>query len=456
MTEPPSIPDAMSHARFGPFRLGHGVQPRHAAMLMLASFSTIGFVTFLSFMSTPLVNLLQVPSERQGVLLGLLVSLQEVVQIVVGGLIGAWSDRIGRRPLFVGGLVVMAIGYVVYPLAPSESWLFVLRGVYAVGMAAAVVMLTTCVAEYIHESSRGRWMGSIGVCNGLGVVVMALGLTRLPLLFSRFGLDDAAALRASFWTFAVAIMLLALMVHRGLRAPVDRPSRRVALLRQTIRGLTVARDNPRIALAYLTAFASRGDLVIVTTFVSLWRAAGGHGRRDVGRRRNRARRHGLRHLPAGRPRVAAGDGLRPPSTGVPRLLGVCAAFGLAAAGYLLLGVVDDPLGRGMLAAVILTGIGEASAIVSAGVLIGQEAPAELRGAVFGSYSFSGSLGQICPTAVGGLVFDRIGPHAPFVMMGMVNGVVMVAAFFVYRWSVAVPRLGPGAAAPAMAVPRDKR
>ena len=46
---------------------------------------------------------------------------------------------------------------------------------------------------------------------------------------------------------------------------------RMALLRDNAKTIHVfVLKNPRIGLAYFTAFASRGDLVIVTTFISLW------------------------------------------------------------------------------------------------------------------------------------------------------------------------------------------
>jgi MFS family permease len=417
-------------ARFGPYRFAPGVTGGQAGTLLVASFSTISVVTFLSFMSNYLVGAIGVPTGQQGALVGSLVSLQEIVQIALGGLVGAWSDRIGRRPLFVGGLLWMAAAYLVYPLAPSAEWLVALRGFYAIGMTAAVVMLTTCVAEYIDNRSRGIWMGTIGVTNGIGVVLMALVFAKLPLLFGRLGLDDVEALRASFWSFAALVVALALVVQRGLPAPAPVPGRRATLVRQAIEGLTVARENPRIALAYFTAFASRGDLVIVTTFISLWvLQAGTAAGMSLGTATARAGMvFGISQLAGLAWPLAIGFLL----DRVPRLLGVSVAFGLAAAGYLLLGTIEDPLGRGMIAAVLLTGIGEASAIVSAGVLIGQEAPADRRGAVFGSYSLAGSIGQILLTSVGGLVFDRIGPHAPFVMMGIVNLAVMTASVVVYR------------------------
>lgn len=427
---PPGL-DAPEGGRFGPFVLAEGVTGRNAATLLFASFSTISLVTFLNFANPYLFSLLQIPTDRQGALSGLLVSLQEGVQILIGSFIGAWSDRAGRRPVFVGGLLLTAGGFVAYPLATSEASLVALRALYAVGSTAATVMLTTCVAEYIHERMRGRWMGVVGVCNGIGVVTMTTVFAKLPLVFAGYGLDDAAALRASFWSFAAFIVLLAALLRWGLRAPGE-PSdaARQGLLRQTVKGLTVARDNPRVALAYLTAFASRGDLVILTTFISLWVVQAGiaAGMTPGAATARAGMVFGIAQGVALIWSFAMGMIL----DRVPRLTGVCLGFALATAGYATLGLVDDPLGRPMIYAAILAGIGEASAIVCAGVLIGQEAPPAYRGVVFGTYGLAGSVGMICLTSLGGWVFDAVAPSAPFVLMAAVNGLVVAGGLLVRR------------------------
>ena len=93
---------------------------------------------------------------------------------VIAGLVGAMSDRTGRRVVYVYGLVFMSVSFFIYPLAGSGIELIVYRIVLAVGMTAATVMMSTCFAEYSQDVSRGRWMGMVGVFNGLGVVLMAI------------------------------------------------------------------------------------------------------------------------------------------------------------------------------------------------------------------------------------------------------------------------------------------
>lgn len=125
--------------------------------------------------------------------------------------------------------------------------------------------------------------------------------------------------------------------------------------------------------------------------------------------------------------------------GVINALGI--AFALASIGYVAVGLVTDPLGPVMYVAAILVGIGEVSAILGAGVLIGQVAPEGHKGTVFGTGGFAGSLGIITLTFAGGQVFDAYGAEAPFLMMGAVNALVVgVIVLFTFMGSRStVPR-----------------
>lgn len=420
--------------KLGPYRLAPGIGPRNALTLFFVSFSTIGLVTWPTFANPYLFALLGVPPETQGELASILVLLQELVQILIGGFIGALSDRHGRRIVLTVGLLLMAVGYAVYPLAQDTTQLVALRAFYAVGMTAATVMMSASLADYSHNQTRGRWMGTAGVCNGLGTVVMATVLARLPEVLVSRGFSQADALVASFWIFAGYILLLAAVARLGLapHRPMSQP-RRSPLWRQTLAGLTIARDNPRIALAYLTAFASRGDLVILTTFMSLWVVQAGlaEGLTPAAATGKAGMVFGLAQSVALLWSLVMGFIL----DRIPRLTGVVVAFGLAALGYGALGLVPDPLGPGMLPAAVLAGIGEASAVVAAGTFIGQEAPAANRGVVLGTFGVSGALGMLVLTLGGGQVYDQIGGGAPFAMMGVVNLAVAVAALAVRQWAL---------------------
>ena len=427
--------------RLGPFWLVPGISRGNAVTLLFGALATLCLVTFVSATQPYLFGVLGIPQAEQGALAGLLVSIQEGTQVLIAGLIGALSDRTGRRVVYVLGLTVTAASFLIYPLATSAAELIAYRILYSVGATAATVMMSTCFAEYSQDASRGRWMGLVGVFNGLGVVLMATVLAKVPLWLVAAGLDSVAAIRYSFWLASGLTLALALALRAGLRgheAPANH--RRLTVWRQAVAGVTAARQNPRIALAYGLAFASRGDLLIMTTFIFLWVfQAGVEAGMSPGAATGRA------GMIFGTAQLMAL--LWSPVMGyildrVPRLTGVAIAFGIAAAGYSALGQVTDPFGPWMLPAAIFAGIGESSAVVAAGVLIGQEAPAASRGTILGMFGLCGSLGIICLTFAGGQVFDHFGRSAPFVMMGLVNFAVLAATLGVPRAGAAQLRVPP--------------
>ncbi|MDJ0929294.1 MAG: MFS transporter [Gammaproteobacteria bacterium] len=403
-----------------------GISHGNALTLMFSGFSLISLFTFNSFVQPYLLQeVLLIPEENQGSLIGSLQFVQELVVILLVSFIGASSDRLGRRVVYVTGVCLLATGFVIYPLADTELQLFGVRIFYSLGFAAASVMLHICLAEYSQDATRGRWMGTIGVLNGSGVVLMALLLSRLPSWYVAAGFDSVEAIRLSYWTFAAYLFLLAVLLRVGLSPGTVNINRQDSSIEVATRGFAEARKNPRILLAYAMAFASRGDLAVLTAFFSLWLVQKGN---EMG-------------LTAAEATVKAGMffGLSQAAgllwsfpigfilDRLQRMTAMCVAFGLASVGYFALGQIDNPFGSAMLVACVLAGMGESSAVVAAGVLIGQEAPARSRGAVLGTFSLMGAFGIMLLTFTGGVVFDAIGQTAPFTMMAIINFAVLLAA-----------------------------
>ncbi|WP_407286514.1 MFS transporter [Streptomyces sp. BP-8] len=94
-------------------------------------------------------------------------------------LAGSTADRLGRRRVFLVGLVVFAIGSLLCSLAPDLGWLVVFRMVQAVGGSmlnpVAMSIITNTFTEP-RERARaiGVWGGVVGISMAAGPVIGGL------------------------------------------------------------------------------------------------------------------------------------------------------------------------------------------------------------------------------------------------------------------------------------------
>jgi multidrug resistance protein len=101
---------------------------------------------------------------------GLILTMYALAQFIFTPILGALSDRYGRKPIIVGSLVIEAFSFALSGLAGSLVVLLIARftgglGASNIGSAQAVV------ADVTPPEGRARGMGLIGAAIGLGFVV---------------------------------------------------------------------------------------------------------------------------------------------------------------------------------------------------------------------------------------------------------------------------------------------
>jgi len=417
----------VSANRLGPIWLTSGVTRRHVLTYLYASFFTIGMVSFMSFMQPYVLNEnLNIPTSQQGGATGLLSFSYELVMLLLLAPLGALADKIGRRPIYVLGFLWVGTAMAIFPMAQNLTQLVLGRMLFAVGAAAITGMMATVLADYPREKSRGLMVAMSGVANGLGAVTLIIMLSRLPVIFVDMGYTTLTAGRFTYWVATCLCIITAVIVGRGLKPGKPGRQQEHESLRELLReGVRAARRNPRIAVACLNAFIARGDLIVVSTFFSLWANQAGLAE---GLSLEEAIRKAAMFLII----VQTTTLFWAPVWGIvldrlDRLTAVAIAMGLAAAGYLWAGFSPSPIVVAFIPAAVLLGIGEFSAIMSGAALIGQEAPQDIRGSVLGLFNVCGSIGILCVTVIGGLVFDAWMPGGPFVVAGCINLVIFVIA-----------------------------
>jgi MFS family permease len=417
-------------------RLADDVSRTNFGTLLYAAFTAIGLLAFIGVGTPYVLNVyLKVPAGEQGQISGDLAAWTEVALLLVFAPAGILADRIGRRQVFAVGFVFMAIAYALYPFAGSVAELTGYRVIYALGIGLATAMLQTVVADYPANVSRGKATALVGTLNGLGVIVLTVGLGGLMRTFVQRGSTPEMAGYITHFIVASLCFVSAIVVATGLKKGTGVIREERLPIRQLVTSGFSAARNPRVALAYACAFIARGDLVVIGTFVNLW---GTNAAIAAGMDPAAASAKGRLLFAA-----ATGAGLVwLPVMGymldkVNRVTGTIICMTLAALGFLFTDMVEDPLAKESLIFFILLGIGQISAFVGAATLIGQEAPKESRGAVVGLFNMSGAVGILFCTAVGGRLYDSVGPHAVFELVGTLSVLVVIYALWV-RWKAPGP------------------
>jgi len=137
-------------------------------------------------------------------LIGFAISAYGLTQALFQIPFGMLSDRVGRKPVIAGGLVIFALGSVVAAMSDSIYGVIFGRAIQGGGAIAAAVM--AMAADLTREVHRTKAMATIGISIGLS---FAVSLVLGPLVAGSFGLSGI------FWITAV-LALIGIAVLFGL------------------------------------------------------------------------------------------------------------------------------------------------------------------------------------------------------------------------------------------------
>ena len=187
--------------------------------------------------------------ELQTYWYGALVVVYGLMQFFCAPLLGALSDRFGRRPLLLWSLLGLGLHFLLLALAPSLAVMFVARVVG--GAAGASFSVANAYASDVSTTEqRAKSFGLIGAAFGIGfifgpVIGGLLGSVNLHLPF--YAAAGLSLINAAYGFFILPESL-----------PSDRRSR-----------FSLARANPFSALLTLARHREIGNLVIVFALVVL-------------------------------------------------------------------------------------------------------------------------------------------------------------------------------------------
>jgi MFS family permease len=157
------------------------------------------------FMIMPVFSIFAktIPGGDSPTLVGLAIGIYGLTQSALYIPYGIASDRFGRKPVIVFGLVVFALGSAVAALAHDIHWIVVGRVIQGAGAVSSAVI--AFLADLTSEENRTKAMavmgGSIGLSFAVAIVCAPLVFHWIGMsgLFSVIGLLSLAAIALVIW-----------------------------------------------------------------------------------------------------------------------------------------------------------------------------------------------------------------------------------------------------------------
>ena len=103
--------------------------------------------------------------------IAILMSIYSGMQLLFAPIWGRLSDKHGRKPAILLGLLGNAAALIGFGLATDYVWLFIARSAAGIASAAVLPSVMAYVADITTSEERGRGMGLMGAAMGLGFIL---------------------------------------------------------------------------------------------------------------------------------------------------------------------------------------------------------------------------------------------------------------------------------------------
>ena len=139
-----------------------------------SSLATVFLVVLIDLMGfgivLPLLPYYASDFNASPITVGLLYSVYSLSQLIFSPLWGAWSDKVGRRPIMLLSTFGAALSYLLFSFSHSLTLLFLSR-ILAGVMGGNISTAQAYVADVTTHENRAKGMGMIGAAFGIGFVI---------------------------------------------------------------------------------------------------------------------------------------------------------------------------------------------------------------------------------------------------------------------------------------------
>lgn len=217
--------------------------------LFVVFIDALGMGIIMPIMPDLLVELTGQTVAQSAFIGGVLMAVYALNQFIFGPIVGALSDRFGRRPLILACLVTLCLDYVLMAVAWTVTLLFI--GRFIAGIAGASYSVATAyIADVSPREKRSANFGLIGAAFGVGFVFG-------PMLG---GLAGSYDIRAPFYLAALLCFIGVIFGLFVLPESLKDSNRRAFSLRNA---------NPFVSLKRAFLLPGLGAFLLAYTLIAL-------------------------------------------------------------------------------------------------------------------------------------------------------------------------------------------
>lgn len=378
------------------------------------------FVFITSLSSSLLVYVLHVEEAVRGQALGSLQVADQLMSIIMCPLWGYSADRIGLRNICSLGLSLMGVAIILSPFSssllptsPREIvWsLICYRILFSVGGSAVVSMVSAFSVRLSRGDSASKFAGYLGIMSSLGAIFSGYFMNRLiTLLYRKY--SEVTSLKIVFVAMGITMVLSSLATLFIMTEPCS--------LGDESEDTAEKSKDTKSIVPLLSGALARTNTVSPHLFVPLWVSS---------------------YVSSN---MASTDNFLISKKRTAALLGTCQLFvfllapivgiagrkfdikraleatsTMAALSYSLLFCINDPMIWSTMAVMVLVGAVQICSVIFSMAFFIQSS-GQGTGRRSGWYNFSGSMGIIMVSGIGGYISDRFGRAYAFLAIAAMN------------------------------------
>ncbi len=357
-------------------------------------------------------------------LLGVLTAMLGLGRLVSALPVGMLSDRLDRKSVLIGGMIMFAVSFVAFAAAPSAAWLAVPRLLQAVAMVATFPLGVAYIGDVVEPRDRGAAIGMYTAAMGSG---FAVGPLIGSWVGATAGYPDAYLAGATVALFGAVFGI----VRLSRTSPAGN---RAASMTHGLVDLGALRSLAREPVMLMACIANIAMTLSMTgaifTYFPVYARSVGIGTVTIGTL------FAWRSIASASGRIPMGPlSMRLPTPWT--LVGV-----LVVEAAIDVTIAHTTSSLALTGLLILEGVGFGIFLVCGQAAVAAASGPQNRGAAVGMFWMSGSVGELFGPIVLGVVAQSTGLIAVFqsVAVGVTCGAALIAAIGLLGWS----RLGGSA------------